>query len=167
MRIDRNARSSSRQRIIGRMPFVALTPSARLALWGLRYWSTCARQGRCPALLLRDVYASAGVPYAPVSLDRLMRILTAAGMEGPGLGCPTCTRLTDDEADILNAMLAVQDGDDGVVIPLLGCWLPPHAAAVAGAALSGYARLLLEAGYDMASEETPELQRPPQGARLH
>lgn len=167
MHIDRPARSLPRQRIVGRMPFVALTPSARLALWGLRYWSTCTRTGRCPALLLRDVFASAGVPHAPVSIDRLMRVLMSAGVEGPGFGCPTCTRLTDDEADILNAMLMVQDGDDAVVLPLLTCWVPSPVAAVAGAALTGYARLLREGGYEMASDEIPDLHRPPPGIRVH
>lgn len=156
-----------RPAIAGNMPFVALYPSARLALWGLRYWATCARQGRCPALLLRDVFVSAGIPQAPLSIERLMRTFAVAARRPPCLGCPACTRLTDDEAELLNAMLRVQDGDGVAVEAVLTAWLPPQAAEVAGPALAGFARLMLTGGYDLASDRVPVLDRPPVGCRLH
>lgn len=157
----------ARPTIAANMPFVALYPSARLALWGLRYWATCARQGRCPALLLRDVFVSAGAPLAPVSIDRLMRIFSTAFRHPPAFGCPACTRLTDDEAELLNAMISIQNGDGVAVERVLLAWLPWQAAEVASATLSGYARLLLEGGYDLSSDRVPELVRPPVGTRLH
>lgn len=168
MQTDRRGQTrGNRPAIAGNMPFVALYPSARLALWGLRYWATCARQGRCPALLLRDVFVSAGVPLAPVSIDRLMRVFATASRHPPALGCPACTRLTDDEAELLNAMLCVQGGDGVALERVLSAWLPWQAAEVAAATLSGYAGLLLDGGYDLSSDRVPELTRPPAGTRLH
>ncbi len=168
MQTDRRAPTRAiRPNIAGNMPFVALYPSARLALWGLRYWATCARQGRCPALLLRDVFVSAGAPLAPVSIDRLMRIFATASRHPPALGCPACARLTDDEAALLNVMLCIQGGDGVSVERALSAWLPLQAAEVAGETLAGYARLLLDGGYDLSSDRVPELVRPPAGTRLH
>lgn len=168
MQTDRRQQPRHRRpAIAGNMPFVALHPSARLALWGLRYWATCASQGRCPALLLRDVFVSAGVPLAPISIDRLMRIFATASRQPPALGCPACTRLTDDEAMLLNAMLCLQAGEGVAVERVLTAWLPPQAAEVAGPALEGLARLLLDGGYDLASDRVPVLERPPMGTRLH
>ncbi|MBP7339902.1 hypothetical protein [Niveispirillum sp.] len=157
----------SRQTIAANMPFVALYPAARLALWGLRYWATCARQGRCPALLLRDVFVSAGAPLAPLSIDRLMRIFAVASRHPPALGCPACTRLTDDEAELLSTIQSIQGGEGMAVERVLSAWLPWQAAEVAGDALTGYARLLLDGGYDLSSARVPELTCPPAGARLH
>lgn len=168
MHTDRRTQTRGvRPSIAANMPFVALYPSARLALWGLRYWATCARQERCPALLLRDVFVSAGAPLAPVSIDRLMRIFATASRHPPALGCPACARLTDDEAELLRAMLSIQGGEGVAVDHVLSAWLPLPAAEVAGATLTGYARLLLEAGYDLSSGRVPELVRPPMGTRLH
>lgn len=152
--------------IAGNMPFASLHPSARLALWGLRYWATCANQGRCPALLLRDVFVSAGVPLAPISIDRLMRIFATASRQPPALGCPACARLTDDEATLLSAMLSLQRGDGVAAEKVLSSWLPPLPAEVAAASLTGYARLLRDGGYDLASDRVPVLDRPPLGTRL-
>lgn len=160
-------RRNPRPAIAANMPFVALHPSGRLALWGLRYWATCARQGRCPALLLRDVYLSAGVEGAPLRIDALMRIFACAARHTPQLGCPACTRLTDDEAALLNAMQSVQNGDVVDVEALLSTWLPLQAARVAAPSLVDYARLLQMAGYDLSSAQVPLMVRVPQGARLH
>ncbi|MFV3076065.1 hypothetical protein [Niveispirillum fermenti] len=153
--------------IAANMPFVALYPSGRLALWGLRYWATCARRGRCPALLLRDVYLSAGVEGAPLRIDALMRVFAYAARHPPQLGCPACTRLTDDEAALLNAMRSVQNGDVVDVEALLSTWLPLHAARVAAPSLVDYARLLRGAGYALSSAAVPLMVRMPQGASLH
>ncbi|MFV3129427.1 hypothetical protein [Niveispirillum sp. KHB5.9] len=168
MQTDRRGQTRHRRpAIAGNMPFVALHPSARLALWGLRYWATCANQGRCPALLLRDVFVSAGVPLAPISIDRLMRVFATASRQPLALGCPACTRLTDDEAELLNAILCLQGGEGVAVERVLTAWLPQQAAEVAGPALEGFARLLLDGGYDLASDRVPVLDRAPMGTRLH
>lgn len=168
MQIDRRGHARPhRPAIAGNMPFVALYPSARLALWGLRYWAACTGQGRCPSLLLRDVYASAGVPLAPVNIDRLMRIFLIAARHPPALGCPACTRLTDDEAELLNAMINAQGGDGVGLEHVMTAWLPPEAAQTAGAVLEGYSRLMLDAGYDLSSDRVPVLERAPVGSRLH
>ncbi|WP_154667341.1 hypothetical protein [Niveispirillum irakense] len=138
------------------MPFVALTPSARLALWGLRYWATCARNGRCPALLMRDVYQSAGVVDAAASIDALMRIFLRASRRTPCFGCPACSTITDDEALLLQALCHLQQGDGFAAEPLLASWLSPMAAEIAAPAMEGLACLLSRAGYLLLSDHVPE-----------
>lgn len=137
------------------MPFVALTPSARLALWGLRYWATCARKGRCPALLMWDVYHSARVPDAAASIDALMRIFHRAARRPPCFGCPACSTITDDEALLLQALCHLQQGDGSAAEPLLAPWLPPLAAEMAAPAMEGLACLLSRAGYLLVSDHVP------------
>lgn len=144
-------------------PFVVLPPAARLALWGMRYWATCARHGRCPALMLRDVYHSAGVPDAASSIDGLMRIFATASRRAPALGCPACTRLTDDEAQILNGLRALQRDEAVGADILLAAWLPARAAELAAPSMEGLARILLQGGFDLASDHA----RAPASQRLH
>lgn len=139
------------------MPFVALTPAARLTLWGMRYWATCARHGRCPALMLRDVYRSAGVPDAAASIDGLMRIFATASRRAPALGCPACTRLTDDEAQILNGVRALQRDEGLGAEVILTAWLPVQTAERAAPAMEGLARLLRQGGFDLACDRAPVL----------
>lgn len=141
--------------ILPDMPFAALSPSARLALWGLRYWVTCARQGRCPALLMRDVYRSAGVPDAALSIEQMMRIFHVAARRAPAVGCPACTRITDDEAQLLVALARLQQRDGVAAEPLLAPWLPPRAAELAAPAMEGLALLLRQGGFLLAAEASP------------
>lgn len=141
--------------IVPDMPFAALSPSARLALWGVRYWATCARQGRCPALLMRDVYRSAGVPDAAASIDQMMRVFHVAARRTPAVGCPACTRITDDEAQLLVALARLQQRDGVAAEPLLAPWLPPRAAELAAPAMEGLALLLRQGGFLLTSDTAP------------
>jgi AcrR family transcriptional regulator len=114
--------------------------------------------------MLRDVYRSAGVPDAAASIDGLMRFFAVASRRPPALGCPACTRLTDDEAQILNGVRALQRDEGLGAEVILAAWLPARAAELAAPAMEGLARLLLLGGFDLASDRAPALA-PPQ--RLH
>lgn len=154
------------------MPFTALTPSARLALWGLRYWATCARSGRCPALLMRDVYQSAGVADAASSIDALMRIFHRASRRTPCFGCPACSTITDDEAMLLQGLCHLQQGDGSAAEPLLSPWLSQPVAEMAAPAMEGLALLLQRAGYLLVSDHVPvfaagSAQAPSPARHLH
>jgi len=88
-------------------------------------------------------------PAAVTGFDAFWRLMAAAPRR-PGhapldLRCPTCPRLGADEAWFLQAVQALQAGEDRATVAILARWLPPAAQRLALPPLMALAAGLLEA----------------------
>lgn len=80
------------------------------------------------------------------AFDAFWRLVAAAPRRGLDLRCPRCPRLGADEGRFLQAVQALQSGQDPAARAILADWLPPAGLRLALLPLLEVAMALLDAG---------------------
>lgn len=112
-----------------------LTTAERALLTGVRQWFRAGTAGAMASM--RIGLNVAGVPNtALLPLFALLGTFAVAGARRPEIRCPACSRISIDEAALLDSLAAVQGGDAEVAIQLFDRWLPPVALLMATDAMA-------------------------------
>lgn len=105
--------------------FPYLPFSEKLMLWAIRLWVLETREADKDQEALRHGFKLAGVPDAFFALDDFLCVISASATAQIDVGCPSCTKVSDDEHLLLGVISAWQQGhgkDQGTA--LLSSWLP-------------------------------------------
>ncbi|PWC36272.1 hypothetical protein [Azospirillum sp. TSO35-2] len=118
-----------------------LTAAERALLSGVRQWFRAGTAGAMASM--RIGLNVAGVPNtALLPLFALLGTFAVAGSRRPEIRCPACSRISVDEAALLDALAAVQGGDAESAAQLFDRWLPLVALCMATDALRELAGIL-------------------------
>jgi hypothetical protein len=118
-----------------------LTTAERALLTGVRQWFRAGTAGAMASM--RIGLNVAGVPNtALLPLFALLGTFAVAGARKPEIRCPACSRISADEAALLDSLAAVQGGDAEVAAQLFDRWLPPVALCMAVDAMGELGNIL-------------------------
>lgn len=107
-----------------------LTTAERALLTGVRQWFRAGTVGAMASM--RIGLNVAGVPNtALLPLFALLGTFAVSGARKPEIRCPACSRISADEAALLDSLAAVQNGDAEVAAQYLDRWLPLVALCMA------------------------------------
>ncbi|WP_448204998.1 hypothetical protein [Azospirillum sp. sgz302134] len=107
-----------------------LTTAERAILIGVRQWFRNGTAGGMAAM--RAGFGVAGVPStALLPLFALLGSFAVADAGRPEIRCPPCARVGMDEIALLDALAALQAGEEDVAAQLFDRWLPLLALALA------------------------------------
>lgn len=107
-----------------------LTTAERALLTGVRQWFRAGTAGAMASM--RIGLNVAGVPNtALLPLFALLGTFAVSGARKPEIRCPACSRISADEAALLDSLAAVQNGDAEVAAQYLDRWLPLVALCMA------------------------------------
>lgn len=107
-----------------------LSAAERAMLTGVRQWFRAGTAGAMAAM--RTGLGVAGVPNtALLPLFALLGTFAVAQAQKPEIRCPACARVSADEAALLDALAAMQSGEEDVATQLLDRWLPLVALCMA------------------------------------
>ena len=124
-----------------------LTAAERALLTGFRQWFRDGTAGAMAAM--RAGFSVAGVPStALLPLFAMLGTFAVAQASRPEIRCPACSRVGMDEMALLDALAAMQSGEEDVTSQVFDRWLPLVALC-------------------MATDSTRELARILDGARIH
>lgn len=122
-----------------------LTVSERAILTGVRQWFKSGTAGAMAAM--RTGLGVAGVPVnALLPLFALLGTFAVTGAGQPEIRCPACSRVSADEAALLDALASMQAGDMDGATQCLDRWLPLVALCMASDAMRELADILWVAG---------------------
>jgi hypothetical protein len=116
-----------------------LTPSERLVIWSLRYWTACRRQSKPCGGLLREVYGNNGMTDAASQLDALMDLVNGTAFKPIGIRCTACPVLSADERAFLDAVSSAGQCRLKVAGDILERWLPPSGVRIALGLIENFA----------------------------
>ncbi|MBP2302589.1 hypothetical protein [Azospirillum picis] len=118
-----------------------LTAAERALLTGIRQWFRAGTAGAMASM--RIGLNVAGVPNtALLPLFAVLGTFAVSGVRSPEIRCPACSRISTDEAALLDALAAVQGGDAEVANQVLDRWLPMVALCMASDAMRELAAIL-------------------------
>ena len=118
-----------------------LTSAERALLTGVRQWFRAGTAGAMASM--RIGLGVAGVPgTALLPLFALLGTFAVATTSKPEIRCPACSRVSADEAALLDALAAVQGGETEAAAQLFDRWLPLVAACMATDAVRELAGVL-------------------------
>ncbi|MFS2010284.1 hypothetical protein ACCD06_10475 [Azospirillum sp. CT11-132] len=142
-----------------------LTTAERALLTGVRQWFRAGTAGAMASM--RIGLNVAGVPNtALLPLFALLGTFAVAGARRPEIRCPACSRISADEAALLDSLAAVQSGDAEVAAQLFDRWLPPVALCMAVDAMGELGNILDGARIFLPRRRAARLVPLPAGAAL-
>jgi hypothetical protein len=142
-----------------------LTTAERALLTGIRQWFRAGTAGAMASM--RIGLNVAGVPNtALLPLFALLGTFAVAGAHRPEIRCPACSRISADEAALLDSLAAVQGGDAEVAAQLFDRWLPPVALCMAVDAMGELGNILDGARIFLPRRRAARLVPLPAGAAL-
>lgn len=142
-----------------------LTAAERALLTGVRQWFRAGTAGAMASM--RIGLNVAGVPNTTLlPLFALLGTFAVAGACRPEIRCPACSRISADEAALLDSLAAVQSGDAEVAAQLLDRWLPPVALCMATDAMGELGSILDGARIFLPRRRAARLVVRPAGAAL-
>ncbi len=142
-----------------------LTTAERALLTGIRQWFRAGTAGAMASM--RIGLNVAGVPNtALLPLFALLGTFAVAGARKPEIRCPACSRISADEAALLDSLAAVQGGDAEVAAQLFDRWLPPVALCMAVDAMGELGNILDGARIFLPRRRAARLVPLPAGAAL-
>ena len=142
-----------------------LTTAERALLTGVRQWFRAGTAGALASM--RIGLNVAGVPNtALLPLFALLGTFAVAGARRPEIRCPACSRISADEAALLDSLAAVQGGDAEVAAQLFDRWLPPVALCMAVDAMGELGNILDGARIFLPRRRAARLVPLPAGAAL-
>ena len=142
-----------------------LTTAERALLTGIRQWFRAGTAGAMASM--RIGLNVAGVPNtALLPLFALLGTFAVAGARKPEIRCPACSRISADEAALLDSLAAVQGGDAEVAAQLFDRWLPPVALCMAVDAMGELGNILDGARIFLPRRRAARLVPLPDGAAL-
>lgn len=107
-----------------------LTVAERALLTGVRRWFRDGTAGAMSAM--RVGLGIAGVPStALLPLFALLGTFAVTQADRPEIRCPACSRIGADEAALLDALAAMQAGEEDTATQVFDRWLPMVALCMA------------------------------------
>ncbi|HYF89934.1 hypothetical protein [Azospirillum sp.] len=142
-----------------------LTTAERALLTGVRQWFRAGTAGAMASM--RIGLNVAGVPNtALLPLFALLGTFAVSGARKPEIRCPACSRISADEAALLDSLAAVQNGDAEVAAQYLDRWLPLVALCMATDAMRELGAILDGARIYLPRRRSARLVPLPSGAAL-
>lgn len=142
-----------------------LTTAERALLTGVRQWFRAGTAGAMASM--RIGLNVAGVPNtALLPLFALLGTFAVSGARKPEIRCPACSRISADEAALLDSLAAVQNGDAEVAAQYLDRWLPLVALCMATDAMRELGGILDGARIYLPRRRSARLVQLPPGAAL-
>ncbi|CAO3406526.1 hypothetical protein [Azospirillum largimobile] len=142
-----------------------LTTAERALLTGVRQWFRAGTAGAMASM--RIGLNVAGVPNtALLPLFALLGTFAVSGARKPEIRCPACSRISADEAALLDSLAAVQNGDAEVAAQYLDRWLPLVALCMATDAMRELGGILDGARIYLPRRRAARLMPLPSGAAL-
>ncbi len=142
-----------------------LTSAERALLTGVRQWFRAGTAGAMASM--RIGLNVAGVPNtALLPLFALLGTFAVSGARKPEIRCPACSRISADEAALLDSLAAVQNGDAEVAAQHLDRWLPLVALCMATDATRELGAILDSARIYLPRRRSARLVPLPPGAVL-
>lgn len=142
-----------------------LTTAERALLTGVRQWFRAGTAGAMASM--RIGLNVAGVPNtALLPLFALLGTFAVSGARKPEIRCPACSRISADEAALLDSLAAVQNGDAEVAAQYLDRWLPLVALCMATDAMRELGGILDGACIYLPRRRAARLMPLPPGAAL-
>lgn len=142
-----------------------LTTAERALLTGVRQWFRAGTAGAMASM--RIGLNVAGVPNtALLPLFALLGTFAVSGARKPEIRCPACSRISADEAALLDSLAAVQNGDAEVAAQYLDRWLPLVALCMATDAMRELGGILDGARIYLPRRRSARLVSLPPGAAL-
>ncbi|AWK85589.1 hypothetical protein [Azospirillum thermophilum] len=118
-----------------------LTTAERAMLTGVRQWFRAGTAGAMAAM--RTGLNVAGVPNtALLPLFALLGTFAVTSALRPEVRCPTCAKVSADEAALLDALAAMQAGEADTAAQILDRWLPTLALCMATDAMRELSAIL-------------------------
>lgn len=133
-----------------------LMDGERAVLGAIRVWFRAGTGKGMPAI--RATMRRAGAPdEALLPLFAFLGVLASDAAERPRVFGPDCLQVGDDETALLEALGALQHGNDEAAAAAFDRWLPLVALCVAVASAREFGRILASAGVFLP-ERNPRLQ---------
>jgi hypothetical protein len=129
------------------MPDVgALDFTAQFTVWALRSWVQAFKAKQPFEDVTHHTFARFGLSRSALAIDNLMTVLAASASRRIDIRCVPCRLLSPDEALLIDAMAAAQNGGFFVATVALRQLMPGTAARVALPHLVDLARDFADAG---------------------
>lgn len=118
-----------------------LTAAERALLTGVRQWFRAGTAGAMASM--RIGLSVARIPNtALLPLFAMLGTFAFATAHKPEIRCPACSRVSADEAALLDSLAAIQGGEGDVAAQLFDRWLPLLALCLATDAMRELAGIL-------------------------
>jgi hypothetical protein len=116
-----------RDHVVSTPSFPSMEPRQRFLLWAIRVWVGCYRARALPAAALSVAFGQVGLGEGAAALHLALKALAAGTRRPIDVHCPHCGGLSADEALLLEAIGAAQQGDEeGLRRRLSGLVAPAH-----------------------------------------
>ncbi|MBK1696178.1 hypothetical protein [Rhodovibrio salinarum] len=134
-----------------------LASGAQFTVWCLRTRLVCKRKGEDARARIDHGFQVAGVPEVARDFDQIFDWLDGAAVKPVAIGCFCCKQVSPDEAQVLAAVAAAQDGDRSGCEQLLRSLLSPVAAREATRAAMRLAHALSQVELPVAIDQPQAL----------